>query len=60
MDILCEGLGIGKLQFLIYKRRKISAVVFSSSIFGHQNPGSGLDPDPDALEMLDLYSDRIH
>ncbi len=28
---------------------------FFSSVFGHQNPGSGLDPDPDpdSLEMLD-------
>ncbi len=22
-------------------------------VFGHQNPGFGLDPDPDSLEMLD-------
>jgi hypothetical protein len=35
---------------------KFSAIFFSY-IFGHQNPGSGLDPDPypdrDSLEMLD-------
>ncbi len=34
--------------------QKFSAVFFSL-IFGHQNPGFGLDPDPypDSLEMLD-------
>jgi hypothetical protein len=26
-----------------------------SSISVHQNPGSGLDPDPDLLEMPDTY-----
>ncbi len=33
-----------------------------SSIFGHQNPGSGMDPDPDPLEMLvpDPYSDSMN
>jgi|688.fasta_scaffold522624_1 hypothetical protein len=38
-----------KLQFLIKKRKKNSAPY--SSIFGHQNSGSRLDPD--SLEMLD-------
>ncbi len=28
---------------------------FSSKVFGHQNPGSGLDPD--SFEMLDPYPD---
>jgi hypothetical protein len=36
------------------KGKKISAVFFSS-VFGHQNPGSGLDSDPDSLEMPDPY-----
>jgi hypothetical protein len=46
----------------IFDIKKISCN-FSSSIFGHQYPGSGLDPDPyripDSLEMLDpdLYPD---
>jgi len=48
--------------------KKFSSV-FVSSFFGHQNPGSGFDPDPypdpypDSLEMLnrDPYSRiRIH
>ncbi len=45
---------------------KISAVFFSSSIFGHQNPGSGLDLDPDWIWIrigsgsgLDLDPDWI-
>jgi hypothetical protein len=50
---------MSKLQFLIKKRYKKL-----SSVFGHQNPGSGLDPDPypdqypnpDSLEILDLDS----
>ncbi len=59
-QVLAEGfscsLGIIKLQFLIKKEKEISAVFFST-IFGHQNPGSGLEPnsDPyqDSLKMLD-------
>jgi hypothetical protein len=40
------------MKFLFKKRfLKISAVFFSS-VFGHQIPGSGLDPDPDSLEMM--------
>jgi hypothetical protein len=40
LDVLYEGLGICKLQFLIKKEnKKLSAIFFS--IFGHQNPGSG-------------------
>ncbi len=35
LGVLCGGLGISKLQFFIQKL----------SIFGHQNPGSGLDRD---------------
>jgi hypothetical protein len=37
---------IRKLQFFIKS-------VFFSSFFGDQNPGSGLDPDPYSLEILD-------
>jgi hypothetical protein len=37
------------LKFLVKKRYKKNF----SSVFGHQNPGSGLGPDPDSLEMLD-------
>jgi hypothetical protein len=38
-----------------FNQKKFSSVFFSSSVFGHQNPGSGLDPypDPDSIEMLD-------
>ncbi len=47
------GLRISIFQFCV---KKIFAVIFSS-IFSHQNLGSGLDPDPypdlDSLEMLD-------
>ncbi len=49
LDVLYGGPGISK--FLIEKSKKMSAVFFFSSIFGHQNPGCGLDPD--SLEMLD-------
>jgi hypothetical protein len=46
-QVLAEGfscsLDISKLQFLIKKEKEISAVFFST-IFGHQKPGSGLDP----------------
>jgi hypothetical protein len=39
---------MGKLQFLIKKKFNFfSAVIFFVSIFGHESPGSGLDPDPD-------------
>ncbi len=38
--VLYGGLGIGKLYFLIKKN-----LVFFPAVFGHQNPGSGLDPD---------------
>jgi hypothetical protein len=31
--------------------------LYFSSVFGHQNPGSGLDLDPDSLEILDPDSD---
>jgi hypothetical protein len=44
-----------KLKLLITKRfiKKLFSCVFFSYIFDHQNPGSGLDSDPDSLEMLD-------
>jgi hypothetical protein len=39
LEVLYEGLGISKLQFMIKNyKKKFSAVIFS--IFGHQNPGS--------------------
>jgi hypothetical protein len=43
------------LLFLIKKGGKKNSVFLFSSDFGHQNPGSGLDPDPypDSLEMPD-------
>ncbi len=41
LDVLYEGLGISKLQFLIKKRKKQIFPVFFS-IFCHQNPGSRL------------------
>ncbi len=42
---------ISKLQFLTKKANKdFQLHIFCSSIFGHQNPGSGLDLDPDSLE----------
>jgi hypothetical protein len=50
LDVLYGGLGLSKLQVLIRKKR---FVVLFSSAFGHQNLGSGLDPDPNTLEMLD-------
>jgi hypothetical protein len=52
LDILYGGLGIGKLQFLIKKKKKNFSCIFFS-IFGHLSPGSilDLDPDPD----LDPY-----
>jgi hypothetical protein len=45
LNALYGGLGVGttKLQFLIPK--KFNFKIFF--IFGHQNPGSGLEPDPD-------------
>jgi hypothetical protein len=39
LDILYEGPGISKLQFLIKKDIKQNSALFS--IFGHQNPESG-------------------
>jgi hypothetical protein len=35
LDILYGGLGIGKLQFLIKKKKKKFQLKFFSSIFGH-------------------------
>ncbi len=35
------------------------SAVFFPSVFGHQNPGSGLDPDPNSHEMLDPYPDSM-
>jgi hypothetical protein len=46
------SLDISKLQFFIQKNFHL---YFFSLVFGHQNPGSGLDPypDPDSLKILD-------
>ncbi len=53
LEVLYEVLGRSKLQFLIHKKKKnCSAVFFTYSIFGHQIPESGSDPDPDSLKML--------
>jgi hypothetical protein len=43
---------IVNLNFLLKKNKKIT--VFFSSVFCHQNPGSGSD----SLEMLDPYPDQ--
>jgi hypothetical protein len=50
LDILYGSLGIGKLQFLIKKKKKNFSCNFFS-IFGHESPGSGLDPDPDWIRV---------
>jgi hypothetical protein len=47
-------LDISKLQFFFKKG------YFFSSVFGHQNPGSGLDPYPDSVEMLDPDPDLMN
>jgi hypothetical protein len=44
-------LDISKLEFFIKKDLIKFSAVFFSSVFSHQNPGSGLDPD--SVEMLD-------
>jgi hypothetical protein len=46
LDVIYGGLGIGKMDFLIKKNYFFLAVNFFS-IFGHKNPGYGLDPDLD-------------
>jgi hypothetical protein len=56
LDILYGGLGISKLHFFIIKRfSKNFGCIFFSSIFGHQNPGAGLDPD-----SLELNPDPVN
>jgi hypothetical protein len=49
LDVLYGGLGIA---IFVKKIKKISAVFFSS-IFGHQNPGFVLNPDPDTYPYTD-------
>ncbi len=46
LDVLYGVLRISKLQFLIKKKilRKIQLYFFLSVFFGHQNPGSWMDP----------------
>jgi hypothetical protein len=58
LDVLYGGLGMSK--FLIKKRKGNFVSVFFSSIFGHQNPGSELDQDPEPLEMLDPDLDSMN
>ncbi len=58
--VLYGGLGISKLQFLIKKDKNIFQLYSSSSVFGHQNPGSGLDPDSDSFEKLDTDPDSMN
>jgi hypothetical protein len=43
------GLVISKLQALIKKDIKKFPAAFFSSVFGHQNPGTGLDQDPESM-----------
>ncbi len=54
------SLDTSKLQLLIKKKKKKIVCCIFSSVFGHQNPGSGLDPDPDSLEMPDPYPDSMN
>ncbi len=53
LDVLYGELGKSKLQFLIKKiLKKFNYIpVFFSSIFGHQNSRSGLDPDSLNIEI---------
>jgi hypothetical protein len=46
---------LGHKLIAIFNRKRFKKVyvVFFSSVFGHQNPGSGLDPYPGSREMLD-------
>jgi hypothetical protein len=46
LDVLYGGLGIGKLQFLIKKKKKKISAVISFQFL--ESPGSVLDPDPDS------------
>jgi hypothetical protein len=43
LNALCRGLGIA---FFILKKYQIFGSCKYFSILGHQNPGSGSDPDP--------------
>jgi hypothetical protein len=45
------------VQFLIKKRRKKILLYFFSFVFGHQNYGSGLDPNSLAMLDPDPYPD---
>ena len=51
MNIFIFYAGCGVIIFL--PGFGYTAVFFSSSVFGHQNPGSGWVPDPDSLKMPD-------
>ncbi len=56
LDVLYGGLEINDLQLLIKKGKNKLELYFFSSVFCHQNPGSGLDPE--SLEMLDPDPDQ--
>ncbi len=48
LDVLYEGLGISKMQFLIKKDTTCFSAVFVSILFVNT-----LDPDPESIEILD-------
>ncbi len=54
LDVLFEGLGISKLQFLIKKALKINFLLY---FFSHFLVIKTLDPDLDSHQMLDPYPD---
>jgi hypothetical protein len=54
LDVFNGGQGKSKKKILISKKDiKNFNCIFFCKYFGHQSPASGLDPDPDSLEMLD-------
>jgi hypothetical protein len=60
LDLLYGGLVISKLQFFI-KKYQFFFSYKSLSIFGHQNPGSGLESDQySAYKMLDPDPDSMN
>ncbi len=48
LDVLYEGLGISETQ-LIKKNTKLFSAVIFFIIFGHQNSGYRLNPDPESV-----------
>jgi hypothetical protein len=45
------------MDIAILDTKKIFCCIFFLQFLVIKNPGSGLDPDPDSLEMLDPYLD---